>query len=160
VNGANPQVLANVPGSPAEILLATWHDFNAVRRLEKVCFPMDAWPFWDIIGVLTLPDVLRMKAEIDGELVGFIAVDLRNRENLAWIAVVGVLPSYRRQGIAKALIKASETRLTVPYLRLSVRASNQAAQKLYEQLGYEAFDRWPRYYVGGEDAIVMQKRVY
>ena len=101
-----------------------------------------------------------MKAEIDGELVGFIAVDLRNRENLAWIAVVGVLPSYRRQGIAKALIKASETRLTVPYLRLSVRASNQAAQKLYEQLGYEAFDRWPRYYVGGEDAIVMQKRVY
>jgi ribosomal-protein-alanine N-acetyltransferase len=159
VNGANSKIIASVPGSQAEIVLATWHDFNAVRRLEKICFPVDAWPFWDIIGVLTLPDVLRMKAEIAGDLAGFIAVDIRKRENLAWIAVVGVLPDYRRQGIATALIQACEDRLTVPYLRLSVRASNQAAQVLYEQLGYTAFDRWPGYYVGGEDAVVMQKRM-
>lgn len=160
MNGANPQIIAKVPGSRAEILPATWHDFNAVRRLEKICFPDDAWPFWDIIGVLALPDVLRMKAEIAGELVGFIAIDIRNRDRLAWIAVVGVLPGYRRRGIARALIKASEARVTVPYLRLSVRASNRGAQALYEELGYEPFDRWPRYYVGGEDAIVMQKRVF
>ncbi len=159
MNGAESQVIARVPGSLAEITQATWHDFTAVRRLEKICFPADAWPFWDILGVLALPDVMRMKAEIDGELVGFIAVDIRKRDNLAWIAVVGVLPEYRRQGIARALIKACEDRLRVPYLRLSVRASNRAAQNLYEQLGYTAFDRWPRYYIGGEDAIVMQKRV-
>ena len=41
-----------------KILPATWQDFSAVRQLEKECFPVDHWPFWDIFGVLTLPDVV------------------------------------------------------------------------------------------------------
>ena len=148
-----------VEDNKAAISQATWHDFNAVRQLEKVCFPVDAWPFWDVIGVLALPNVIRLKAVLDDQLVGFVAVDIRTRQNLAWIATIGVLPSYRRLGIATDMLAACENQLSVPYLRLSVRASNKAALQLYDKLGYEKIDRWPRYYRGSEDGIVMQKRL-
>ncbi len=140
-----------------EILLATWRDFNPVRQLERVCFPLDTWPLLEIIGVLTLPNVLRLKAVVEGHIAGFVAVDIRTRRNLAWIATIGVLPEYRRQGVASALLKACEQRVTVDRLCLSVRASNQPAMQLYSRFGYQRVDRWPRYYQGGEDAVVMEK---
>jgi ribosomal-protein-alanine N-acetyltransferase len=136
---------------------ANWRDFNTVNRLEKICFPVDVWPFWEVFGVLSLPQVVRLKALVERQLVGFIALDIRPRENVAWIATIGVLPEYRRRGVASRLISAAETQVTVESVRLSLRSSNEGALRLYQRLGYEHFDRWPRYYVGGEDAIVMQK---
>ena len=136
---------------------ATWRDLNALRHLEQVCFPQDAWPLWDLIGILTLPNVVRLRAAIDGKMVGFIAGDIRPSENLAWIATVGVLPEYRRQGIGEALILACEQRLQVSEVRLSVRVSNLEAIHLYVRLGYQKDGYWPAYYQDGEDALVMQK---
>ncbi len=136
---------------------ATWRDLNALRHLEQVCFPQDAWPLWDLIGILTLPNVVRLRAAIDGKMVGFIAGDFRPSENLAWIATVGVLPEYRRQGIGEALVLACEQRLRVSEVRLSVRVSNLEAIRLYERLGYQKAGYWPAYYQDGEDALVMQK---
>ena len=42
-------------------------------------------------------------------------------------------------------------------MRLSARASNREALRLYQARGYEQIDVWPKYYVGGEDAVVMEK---
>jgi ribosomal-protein-alanine N-acetyltransferase len=125
--------------------------------LEQVCFPMDAWPLWDLIGVLTFPNVLRLKAVSDERMVGFIAADIRRDQGLAWIATLGVLPEHRRQGIGAALLATSEERLEVGCIRLSVRASNQPAIHLYERFGYQPYGTWPRYYNDGEDALVLEK---
>ena len=150
-------VSTSAPGSLFVIETATWRDLNALRHLEQVCFPQDAWPLWDLIGILTLPNVVRLRAAIDGKMVGFIAGDIRPSENLAWIATVGVLPEYRRQGIGEALILACEQRLQVSEVRLSVRVSNLEAIHLYLRLGYQKDGYWPAYYQDGEDALVMQK---
>jgi len=138
---------------------ANWRDLNAVRQVERACFPMDAWPVWDVLGVLSLPNVVRLKAMADGRMVGFIAGDIRPREDLAWIATIGVVPGYRRRGIGAALLQACEAQLTVRRVRLSVRASNQAAIELYERFDYRQVGRWGRYYQDGEDALVMEKRL-
>jgi len=148
---------ASAPGSRFTIETATWRDFNALRRLEQVCFPQDAWPLWDLVGVLTVPNVVRLKAVLDGRMVGFIAGDWRRSDRVAWISTVGVLPEYRRQGIGRALIEACEQRLDGVAIRLSVRISNQQAIRLYESLGYHHLGTWPEYYQGGEDARVMEK---
>ena len=145
------------PGSRFKIEAASWRDLNALRHLEEVCFLQDAWPLWDLIGVLTMPNVVRLKAVVGGEMVGFIAGDVHRSENLAWIVTLGVLPTYRQQGIGSALIKAGESHLGVATIRLSVRISNQAAVRLYERMGYRRIGEWPGYYANGEDALVMEK---
>jgi ribosomal-protein-alanine N-acetyltransferase len=90
-------------------------------------------------------------------MVGFIAADIRRSQNLAWISTVAVLPAYRRTGIAKKLLQECEARLQVPKVRLSVRASNQPALRLYAGVGYQQYTTWSRYYSDGEDALVLEK---
>ena len=131
---------------------------NALRNLERACFPKDAWPLWDLIGVLTLPNVVRLKAAVDGQMAGFIAGDVRPSERLSWIATIGVLPEFQGRGIGKALLAACEGQLETPIIRLNVRASNQVAIRLYESAGYQRAGMWPDYYQDGENALVMEKQ--
>lgn len=140
-----------------EIVPATWRDLGELRQLERACFAEDQWPLFDLIAVLTWPDIVRLKAVVDGAMVGFIAGDPRPQENTAWIATLGVLPAYRRQGIGLALLNACEARLSQPRLRLCVRVSNLAAIRLYEKAGYFSLEVWQKYYRDGEDALVMEK---
>jgi ribosomal protein S18 acetylase RimI-like enzyme len=140
-----------------EIIPATLRDLNALRKLEHICFEKDSWPLFDLIAVLTFPDVVRLKAIEDSQMVGFIAGDPRPSQGFSWIATIAVLPEYRRKGIGRALLHACEAQLRTPRLRLSVRMTNQSAITLYEQEGYRAMDVWKAYYNDGENAIVMEK---
>jgi len=151
------QVSPAAPGSAAIVEPATWRDLNALRNLERICFPLDVWPLWDLVGVLTFPGVLRLKATWEGGMVGFLAADIRRKENTAWISTLGVLPAFRRQGLATSLLRACEEQLQAPRIRLSVRTSNQPALRLYSQLGYKQHGIWSRYYSDGEDALVLEK---
>ena len=141
------------------ILPATWRDLNSLRQVERVCFPKDAWPIWDLIGVLTLPNVVRLKAVVDDRMVGFIAADIRPSQQMAWIATIGVLPEYRGRGIGSALLEATEQQLQVDSIRLNVRVSNHPAIRLYKSFGYQQVGRWPQYYSDGEDALIMEKEL-
>ena len=140
-----------------EIIPATLRDLNTLRKLESMCFEKDAWPLFDLIAVLTFPDVVRLKAVEDNRMVGFIAGDPRPSQGFSWIATIAVLPEYRRKGIGRALLQACEAQLKTPRLKLSVRTANQAAISLYEQEGYRTLDILKAYYNDGENAIVMEK---
>lgn len=142
-----------------EIVPAGLLDLNAVRQLEDLSFDQDAWPLIEMIGVLSLPSIERWKATIGAKLVGFVAADIRCRQDLAWIATIAVHPDHRGLGIGDALMQKVEERVNMPTMRLSVRASNLKARRLYQRRGYEQIDVWPKYYIGGEDAIVMEKKL-
>lgn len=137
---------------------ASWRDLNGLRQLERACFAEDAWPLLDLLAVLTFPATVRLKATVGEQLAGFIAGDVRTSDGIGWITTLGVLPEYRRKGIARALLTACEGMISQPRLRLSVRRSNTAAQLLYRQAGYTQVDVWHNYYAGGEDALVLEKR--
>ena len=151
------QVSPAAPGSAAIVEPATWRDLSSLRILERICFPRDAWPLLDMVGVLTFPGVVRLKATREGKMAGFIAADIRRAENSAWISTLGVLPVFRRQGLATTLLRACEAQIRLPRIRLSVRASNQPALRLYSQLGYKQNGIWSHYYSDGEDALVLEK---
>ncbi len=140
-----------------DILPASLRDLGQLRHVEQACFPKDAWPLLDLMAVLTFPDVIRLKAVVDSRMVGFIAGDPRRTEGMAWIATLGVLPEYRRQGIARLLLQECEKRLTAPRLRLCVRLDNAPAIRLYEQESYLRVGTWTKYYNDGGDALVMEK---
>lgn len=151
---ANSSILA---GFQADIEPASWRDLHALRQLEHICFPKDAWPLWDLISVLTLPDVLRLKAVSHERMIGFIAADIRHREKASWIATIGVLPEFRGKGIGRALLQTCEQRLPTYPIRLSVRLTNTIAIQLYQSEGYQKVGLWSEYYADGEDAQVMEK---
>jgi len=140
------------------VTTADWRDYTQLQHLERACFnDDDSWPFWDLIGVLTLPGTVRLKAVVDGVMVGFIGGEREAGKHLGWVTTLGVMPDYRRFGIARALLRQCEKDLAMPAIRLSVRASNDPAIQLYENAGYEVVDRWKKYYTGGEDALVLEK---
>lgn len=144
---------------PYIIEKASWRDLLALSALEKACFSRDAWPLIELMGVLTFPGVVRLRAIGNGELIGFVAGDPRRRDNTGWILTLGVLPDWRRQGIAGALLNMCEEQLHMPQMKLSVRRSNTAAIRLYEKLGYKQVDIWSKYYQGGEDGLVLAKEI-
>lgn len=149
--------LDTTPDPEIEINPAGWRDVQDVFKLERTCFPQDAWPIWDVVGVLTFPAVVRLKAELDGKLIGFIAGDQRPSRGEAWIATLAVLPAYRRRGTASRLLAACENQLAVPVIKLSVRSGNRPAIQLYRQRGYQLTGVWPGYYRGNQDALIFKK---
>jgi len=147
------------PGSDFEITPATWLDLRGLYQLERACFGQDAWPIWDMVGVLTFPDIIRLKGVADQKMVGFIGADLRHSRHHAWIVTFGVLPEYQRQGIGTRLLESCEQRISLPVIKLSVRRSNHPALALYRKFGYQQTEIWPEYYRGKEDALILEKQL-
>jgi ribosomal-protein-alanine acetyltransferase len=140
-----------------EIQTASLLDLNALRKLEQACFEKDAWSLFDLVAVLTWPDVIRLKAVENGEMVGFVAGDPRPSQDAGWIATIGVDPRYQHRGIGRALLRACEEQMRFSRSKLTVRLSNDKAISLYEKEGYRTVDIWKQYYNDGEDGLVMEK---
>jgi ribosomal-protein-alanine N-acetyltransferase len=141
-----------------EILPAGWRDLKAIHELEQACFERDAYPFLEILGLLSLPGHVCHKVVVDDNVIGFIAGERRAGRGRGWVVTVCVHPQYRRQGIARQLIAVSEEAMGRDLVRLCVRTSNQAAIELYQSAGYLIKETWQRYYNDGENALVMEKK--
>jgi ribosomal protein S18 acetylase RimI-like enzyme len=140
-----------------DILPANLFDINPLRHLEKVCFPRDAWPLFDLVSVLSFSGVTRFKAVEQGQMIGFVVGDPRPNEGFSWIATLCVLPEYRHKGIGRALLTACENALPTEIIHLCVRISNEEAIRVYKMAGYYNIDRWVKYYTDGEDGLIMEK---
>ena len=103
---------------------------------------------WPLIGTLqlfspVLRDTLRGFAWVEGEELAGVTMFLRRGKTDTWeIGTGGVLPAYRRKGIARQLVEKS-----LSYIRerggtrvfLDVIDGNLPAHTLYESLGFEDF---------------------
>jgi ribosomal-protein-alanine N-acetyltransferase len=92
-----------------------------------------------------------------GEVVGFAIGAAVAFE--AELESIGVAPEWQRHGVGRTLLEAllrTLKELGVTKLTLEVRASNDAAQKLYRTLGFEDAGLRRGYYSDPkEDAVVM-----
>ncbi len=74
---------------------------------------------------------------------------------------ISVAPTHRRQGIAKTLLNMLiQDKADYDVVMLEVRASNIAAQRFYESLGFSQVGKRPKYYsptptLAAEDAILF-----
>ena len=84
--------------------------------------------------------------ERDGLIVGTTTV-LRYGTELAWLGMVLVLPSYRRRGIARALLRHALAWLDHHGIRACGLDATTMGKPLYEQVGFSTTDvieRWVR----------------
>ena len=109
---------------------------NAARRL---------WPIFSVLFKVSpsLRDVLHgFIWEQDGQPVGIVNVSRDGTSNEWTIANVGVLPEYRRQGIARKLVVAAVDLAKehhAAHVLLDVIAGNAPAYDLYRSLGFTHF---------------------
>jgi ribosomal protein S18 acetylase RimI-like enzyme len=127
-------------------------------RLERVCFPREAYDPLTLLSLVAWPNNVALKAMAGNELAGFIAGDEPWGDQFAWIVTLGVAPKFRRQGVGARLLAECEARLSRSVLRLMVRESNTPAIALYERFGYGHVRREMRYYNDGEAGLLMEKR--
>ena len=133
-------------------------DISTVEQIEKSIFslPWSAKSFVDAANTL---ENVYLVCECTGEIAGYCGMwTVLGEGNITNIAVS---PSYRRSGVAEALLKELERRARlkdVTIFFLEVRQSNEAAKRLYEKLGYSPIGVRKRFYEKPvEDAIVMSK---
>jgi ribosomal protein S18 acetylase RimI-like enzyme len=149
---AHPLYLADFPITHASVL-----DVVGVVRLEQICFGEDAWPLFDIIGLLSWPGEVRLKAMAGKRLIAFAAGETDENAGISQIATIGVDPEFRRRGIGEALLDACERALPGHKIQLTVRVDNLPAIHLYEKFGYHAYARLEDYYRHGKAGMAMEK---
>jgi len=93
-------------------------------------------------------------AREDGEIIGYIGVEKISGE--IHVINMAVAPEHRNQGIGNKLMEKILNNIDVFFLE--VRASNLAAQGLYEKFGFKKVGVRRRYYSNnGEDACIMRR---
>jgi [ribosomal protein S18]-alanine N-acetyltransferase len=133
------------------------HDLDLVEAIERESYPTP-WSRSMFDAELRKPSSLALGAFTDDDvLVGYAFV---SRYVDAWhVMNVAVADSYRRRGIASALLeRLFEVTGTDPRrgYTLEVRVSNEGAIRLYEQLGFDARGIRRGYYTDNrEDALIM-----
>ncbi len=142
-------------------------DLNRVMAINFECLPENYSSSFYRELFSRFPETF-VVAEADGDVQGYIMCrvergfsKLRNLSpaRLLHVVSIAVRESYRRKGIAKALMFEAMKRGPASYeameCYLEVRVGNEPAVKLYEGLGFTKTKRNYGYYLDGEDAWVM-----
>jgi ribosomal-protein-alanine N-acetyltransferase len=124
----------------------------AIGALEAQSFSQP-WPM-DTIDRLRE----RFSVALAGDrLVGYVAVSTVLDEGS--LDIIAVEPSFRRQGVADALVAHALSQgreQNLAFLTLEVREGNTSARKLYEKHGFQVVGRRKNYYdKPKEDALLM-----
>ena len=142
-----------------------WHirrmtpeDLAGALEVENACFT-EPWSEEIYRNTLRLPYAVYYVAEMNGEIVGTCGV--QKIAGTGEIYNVGVLPQFRRKGIAHSMLECMLREAEEDGVRsfvLEVREGSTAARSVYESLGFRAAGiRRGLYTKPAEDGIVMQR---
>ena len=146
-------------------------DLTKVIMINRRCLP-ENYTYFFFNSILQNYPRTFLVAEVDGDIAGYIMCRVErgfsklsklNLTRVGHVISIAVLPEYRRRGIAKALLTRAMKVLKEEYgceeVYLEVRVSNRPAISLYRKLGFDVVKISRRYYVDGEDAYIMARRL-
>ncbi len=133
------------------------HHVGDIHTIEEECFSV---PWTDEQIASQLGDdrhIFLVAVDNDYRVLGYIGLMFVLDEG--YISNVAVTAAARKKGIARALINTLLTRareLTLSFITLEVRESNEAARRLYESCGFTDVGIRKNYYeFPKENAILM-----
>lgn len=130
-------------------------DLGRLARLHRNCFE-EAWSRADLAHLLAIPGGFGLIARVyDGGLAGLDGMRgvgfalCRVVRDESELLSIGVMPAYRKRGVARALLHTSMERCLragADNMFLEVAVDNPAAQQLYDETGFERVGSRPDYY--------------
>ena len=141
---------------------ATLEDLDNLVALENLSFDSDGFTRRVFRYLLTEAHAATLVAVNDQQLCGYVVVLFHSGTSLARLYSLAVHENCQRQGIAIALLQASEKvalENDCISLRLEVRIDNDSAIQLYRKLGYRQFGKYHDYYQDHMDALRFEKRL-
>lgn len=147
--------------SEVKIRSMTLKDVPAAAALERACFS-EPWSENAYLSTLANENAVYLAAEKeDGALVGICGLlDILGEGDISNVAVE---ECFRRQKIAERMLaellkRGKERGITA--FTLEVRASNEAAIRLYEKFGFVSEGRRKNFYEKPrEDALILWHRI-
>ena len=134
-------------------------DVPEAARLEEETFSMP-WKESDFIEMIKAPYAHFFVADEDGRIVGILG--LRDLSGEGEITNVAVSKDCRKRGIGSLLVSRAveeSKSLGIGDLTLEVRASNEAAIRLYDKFGFKSEGIRPGFYEKPvEDALILWRR--
>ncbi len=146
------------------VLIRAWqNDEGEARACAEMMAASDPWRtlgrgFEQSLAFLTDGTKEIHLATEDGQILGFIVLNMRGAF-AGYIQTICVGAAARDKGVGTQLMRFAEERIfrEVPNVFLCVSSFNEAAQRLYERLGYERIGVLRDYIVRGYDEIFMRK---
>ncbi|MCD6236281.1 MAG: ribosomal protein S18-alanine N-acetyltransferase [Thaumarchaeota archaeon] len=154
-----------------QIREAEFSDLPHVMRINRICLP-ENYTYFFFESILRNYPKTFLVAEVDGNIAGYIMCrvergfskfDRLSFKKLGHVISIAVLPEYRRRGMGESLLESALKAMKGHYgceeAYLEVRVSNIPALTLYRKLGFTVVKTARRYYIDGEDAYVMAKKL-
>jgi ribosomal-protein-alanine N-acetyltransferase len=131
-------------------------DLPRVVEIERACFG-ERWTLASFQNELSNTASTYFVATLDGEIIGYAGYWLILEES--HVTTIGVDPRHQRKGYGELLMLdliEHAARAGAKWITLEVRASNIAAQRMYEKFGFSSLGRRKGYYQdNNEDALIM-----
>ncbi|MCW3977490.1 MAG: GNAT family N-acetyltransferase [Candidatus Bathyarchaeota archaeon] len=143
---------------------ACLNDLETLCKIEEECFTREPFSEEQIAFFLGSSKAVSLKAQVDGEIAGFVLGLIERSGNLlvGHIYTLDVAPRYRRIGIGVRLLEEVENsfrREDAEACVLEVRVSNLVARKLYRKQGYIEHRKLDNFYAKGIHGIQLEKKL-
>ena len=145
-----------------QIVVAGLADIDALVQMEGLLFSGDRISRRQFRYLLTKAKGVVVKAELDGDIAGYMIVLKRKKSALLRVYSIGVAPSHRNQGLGRAMIRYAEKYGRdhgYSLLSLEVCEYNETAVQLYKVAGFGVISRKDNYYDDGCTALHMVKKL-
>lgn len=129
-----------------------------ILEIERACFPEDPYTRAIFRELYRDAGPLFLVAKVRRRVVAYM-ITCVCEDNTAELVSIAVLPDFRCQGVAAAMLEFACAALRVPTLDLMVREDNAAAIRFYRRHGFRRLGLVPRYYSDGAPGVRMRLRL-
>ena len=138
-------------------------DFPTLLKIDKASFPPGiAYDFVELSYFMRRKGARTLVAEVDGDIVGFLLLEMISRRRAATIVTIDIRAERRRNGYGTELLDHSEQLLreaAISRYELQVDTANTSALEFYRKHGFAIVNTLKRYYANGNDAYLMVKEI-